>query len=530
MASTSLEPTGSSAMSIPDLITRARDGIIRIPRFQRSYVWDASDVRDLLDSIYRGFPIGMVILWREEAPAGEVSLGPMRFDVQAAKDALWVVDGQQRIISLFGTLAPESEGVDPRFDVYFDLSNQRFVHPRRGVIPPRAIPVRETLEYRRLSTWIRQHGEDLEADDFEIADRLVGVLRDYRISTYVVAKGDEQTLREVFDRVNSAGKPITRAQVFQALFASDTEPGSPAAVVKELARLGFGVLEEDRIVQSLLAIRGGDVQRDVHDEFPQGDDLSDWYDRTQEALRKSISFLRSQGIPHIYLMPNTLPIPVLAAFFYVHPDPGPWILRLLGRWLWRTWVNGDGSQTPALRKAVNAVNPDRLDLSKAPSEYEAVRRLLEQASDTPINSVGLENFRTDSAQGRLILLALASLHPLMPDGSEIDLAREFEVAGANFVTSLIRGYRSNAASRVFWPFGASPISGFEDASVLASHAIDQVSAEHYRAKDAEAFLQSRGVALQELTKTFLNSRLETNELMRPPLDELIIVDETGDLA
>lgn len=530
MANTSLEPTGSSVLSIPDLVARSRDGIIRIPRFQRPYVWNASDVRDLLDSIYRGFPIGTVILWRREAPAEEVSFGPIHFDAAAIKDALWVVDGQQRIISLFGTLAQQWSGVDPRFDLYFDLSNQRFIHPRRGIVPPRAIPVREALETRRLSTWTRLHNEDLEVDDFEVADRLVGVLRDYRISTYVVAEDDEQTLREVFDRVNSAGKPITRAQVFQALFASDSEPGSPAVVVKELSRLGFGMLEENRIVQSLLAIRGGNVQRDLHDEFDKGDDLPDWYDRTQEALRKSISFLRSQGVPHIYLMPNTFPIPVLAAFFYLHPDPAPWVQRLLGRWLWRTWVNGDSSQTPALRKAVNAINPEKLNPSKAPPEYEAVRKLLEQTSDSPVNSVSLDSFRTDSAQGRLILLALASLHPLMPDGAEMDLSRELEVDGANAVTDLVRGHRSNAASRAFWPSEAPRMSGFEDLAVLATHAIDGTSAAHYRADETDAFLRSRGVALQQLTKIFLNSHLETGALLRPPLDELIITDDLGDLA
>jgi hypothetical protein len=51
----------------------------------------------------------------------------------------------------------------------------------------------------------------------------------------------------------------------------------------------------------------------------------------------------------VLLMPNTLPIRVLAAFFHLRPTPDPWILRLLGRWLWRGWVHGfgkEGGQTP----------------------------------------------------------------------------------------------------------------------------------------------------------------------------------------
>jgi hypothetical protein len=524
-----LELTGSSAISIPDLMRSARDGGIRIPRFQRAFVWNASDVRDLFDSIYHGYPIGTVILWRREAPPGEVNFGPIHFGVPAISEALWVVDGQQRIASLFGTLAPEWEGQDPRFEVYFDLSTKRFINPRRGVVPPRAVPVREALETRRLTSWLRVHGEDLEPDDFSLAERLVGVLRDYRISTYIVGKDDEQTLRKVFDRVNSAGKPITRAQVFQALFASDTQPGSPAVVVKELSRLGFGTLEENRIVQSLLAIRGGNVQRDLHEEFAESDNrqLAEWYQFTEEALTKAIAFIRSEGVQHLSLMPNTVPLPVLAAFFYVHPEPTDWVLRLLARWLWRSWVNGDSSQTPVMRKAVNAINPKKLELDAAPTEYEAVRNLLEQVSGNSVSAVNLDNFRTDSAQGRLILLALASLHPLRPDGSMIDLAAELERDGLGDLAELVRGHRSNAAARAFWPPDAQRFTGNEEPAVLASHAIDDIAALSYRARDIDGFLRRRTELLAQLVKDFLNSRLEPKALVRPPLEELIVIDGVG---
>ena len=526
MANAALELTGSSVLSIPELINVARDGLIRIPHFQRSFVWDALDVRRLFDSIYRGFPIGTVILWRKEAPASEVDFGPIHFAAPAATDSLWAVDGQQRIISLFGALASEWKGVDPRFEVYFDLSTARFINPQRGVVPARAIPVREALETRKLAAWTRLHGDDLELNDFDVADRLVGVLRDYRISTYVVAKDDEQTLREVFDRVNSAGKPITRAQVFQALFASDTQPGSPAAVIGELSRLGFGTLEENRIVQSLLAIRGGNVQRDLHEEFSEGEDLSDWYDRTEEALARAINFIRAEGVQHISLMPNTFPIPVLAVFFHLHPEPGPWVLQLLARWLWRSWVNGDSSQTPALRKAVNAINPKKLDPYAAPQEYEAVRNLLDTVSEIPVTAISLDNFRADKAQGRMILLALASLQPRRPDGVVIDLASEFEEHGPEAVAGLVRDHRSNAAARAFWPSDVARFNGKEGAKVLASHAVDDIAALRYREGDIPGFLQHRKELLSRLTIDFLNNHIEPGAIIRPPLEELIVADDT----
>jgi hypothetical protein len=522
--SPSLELTGSSEFSIPDLVRFAGEGSLRIPSFQRSFVWDASDVRRLFDSIYRGFPIGTLLLWRKEAPAGAVSFGPISFHVPYRTDALWVVDGQQRIISLFGALTPDRLNQDERFEVYFDLATSRFITFKGGVTRPRTIPIREALETRRLAAWIRQHADDLEADDFDLADTLVGVIRDYRIRAYVVAENDEMLLREVFDRVNSAGKPITRAQVFHALFASDTVPGSPAVVIKELSRLGFGSLDESRVVQSLLAIRGGDVQRDFHDEFSEGDEPSDWYDRTEDALIKAIQFLRSEGIPHITVMPYTLPLPVLAAFFHLHQEPSPWVLRLMARWLWRSWIQGDSGQTATLRRAVRVVNPKRLKPHDSPREYDAARALLQYVPDRMPPTITLDGFRTDAAPSRLILLALASLRPMWPDGNAVDLAGELERHGPAAVTELVPGYRSNAAARSFWPLAAPPLTGHEDPHVLRSHAIDEDAAESYRRGDIQAFVRQRSATLESLMFNFAQRHVEPNALTRPPLEELIVSD------
>jgi len=128
-----LDRSGSASFAIPDIVNMASDGSIRVPTFQRPFVWDAKDVRDLFDSLYRGFPIGTLLLWQHRAPAGKVTLGPITLDVVENPSALWVVDGQQRITSLFASLSPEHKGIDERFEVYFDLATEKFVNPRRGV-------------------------------------------------------------------------------------------------------------------------------------------------------------------------------------------------------------------------------------------------------------------------------------------------------------------------------------------------------------------------------------------------------------
>ncbi|MGH3873524.1 MAG: GmrSD restriction endonuclease domain-containing protein [Pseudonocardiaceae bacterium] len=501
---------------------------MRVPTFQRQFVWGAKDVRDLFDSLYRGFPVGTLLLWSQEAPAATVALGPIEFRVPKTSNAFWVVDGQQRITSLFAALSPSRKGVDARFEIYFDLATEKFINPRRGAAPPRSIPVREALETRSLLHWIRRNSDELENDDLDLADRLGGALRDYRIPAYIVSGDNQSLLREVFDRVNSAGKPISRAQVFHALFAGDENPGSPVAVVRELRRLRFGDLDESRIVQSLLALRGGDVQRDIRSEFDDSNnkDSVDWFYQTEQALTRSIEFLRSEGVRHLLLMPDTLPIPVLAAFFHLHPDPEPWTLRLLARWLWRGWVHGfgrdEGGQTPTLRRAIRAVNPEFRNPSGAPTEFEAVRSLLRSIPDSVAPPLPLDNFRTNFANTRLILLALASLRPRQPDDTIMDIEEQLEVHGVDAISAFVREHRTHAAARGFWPIDAEPVVNVRDVDVLESHALQDGAVRALRAGAVSEFLERRGKYIEKLTANFLNSRLESGSLVRPPLNDLIL--------
>jgi Protein of unknown function DUF262 len=524
----SLELASSSEFSIPEIVRLASDGYLRVPNFQRPFMWNAKDVVRLFDSIYRGFPVGTLLLWRKEAPEGQVSFGPITFNAPYRPDALWVVDGQQRIISLFGALTPDWPDSDERFEVNFDLATRRFITLKHGLTRPRVIPIRDALETRRLATWIRIHDDDLESDDFNLADSLVGVIRDYRISVYIVKEDDDSLLREIFDRINSSGKPMTRAQVFHALYASDTAPGSPLSVVQELSRLRFGAIDENRVVQSLLAIRGGDVQRDFRDEFDAEDDPSDWYDRTEQALAKAIQFLRSENIPRVELMPYTLPIPVLATFFYLHPDPSPWIRRLLARWLWRSWAQGEGGRTATLRRAARVVNPKQLDDTDVPTEYETVRTLLQYVPDYLPPAPSLDHFRADAAPSKLLLLALASLRPLRPDGTEVDLAAELEEHGLKAVTELVPGYRSHAAARSFWPVGGPQFTGSEQPDVLRSHAIDDVAAARYREGNIAEFIRQRSSTLENLLRGFIQNHVEPGALVRPPLQDLMVPDPDGE--
>ena len=95
MATTLFKDTTYSAFG---LIEDIKQGEVALPDIQRPFVWGASKVRDLLDSMYKGFPVGFLMFWETGAEAGARQIG---VDAKPKVPRMLVVDGQQRLTSLY---------------------------------------------------------------------------------------------------------------------------------------------------------------------------------------------------------------------------------------------------------------------------------------------------------------------------------------------------------------------------------------------------------------------------------------------
>jgi hypothetical protein len=80
-------------ISIRRLVEKALKGDLDIPEFQREFVWTKDQVKDLLDSLIKGYPIGSLLIW----DLSDYTTGKHVFE---RKNKEWIVDGQQRIVSL----------------------------------------------------------------------------------------------------------------------------------------------------------------------------------------------------------------------------------------------------------------------------------------------------------------------------------------------------------------------------------------------------------------------------------------------
>lgn len=140
---------------LANLVSLVRDGTVRVPHFQRGLRWKRSDAVALIDSVLRGFPIGSLLLWRREAPKESLRLGQVGIEAPARSDALYVVDGQQRITTFLNVLDPEV-GLSGEFALVYDLKQRPFrVRPRgRNEPEEHAIALPVLFELTKLLRWV----------------------------------------------------------------------------------------------------------------------------------------------------------------------------------------------------------------------------------------------------------------------------------------------------------------------------------------------------------------------------------------
>ncbi|MEU8489379.1 DUF262 domain-containing protein [Streptomyces sp. NPDC048641] len=101
MAATLYRDTG---YVLSHLIEEIKHGSVALPDIQRPFVWSTAKIRDLFDSMYRGYPVGTLMFWETGAEVGTRQIGGRDND---RVPRLLVVDGQQRLTSLFAVLTGE---------------------------------------------------------------------------------------------------------------------------------------------------------------------------------------------------------------------------------------------------------------------------------------------------------------------------------------------------------------------------------------------------------------------------------------
>src|SRR4029079_1858027 len=120
--------------SIASLISDVERQVIALPDLQRPFVWEDTKVRDLLDSLFVGFPVGTVVLWHTGEQRDARTVGRI---AEAGRANALVIDGQQRLTSLFAVIKSaeviDKDGEKRRIKIAFRPRDGRFELPDAAI-------------------------------------------------------------------------------------------------------------------------------------------------------------------------------------------------------------------------------------------------------------------------------------------------------------------------------------------------------------------------------------------------------------
>lgn len=219
--------------TLGSLINYIELGEIGLPDIQRPFVWKNAKVRDLFDSMYRGYPVGYLLLWQNALDGAQKAIGT---DHKQMPPKLLIVDGQQRLTSLYAVIKGISvireNYASERIEIAFNPLLGTFAVADAAIRKDRSfIPnisriwskdadlfslLDEYLSGLRKSREVSAQEEKLIKNAFT---RLNGMLSYPFTALELAAAVDEEQVAEVFVRVNSKGKTLKQADFILTLMS-----------------------------------------------------------------------------------------------------------------------------------------------------------------------------------------------------------------------------------------------------------------------------------------------------------------------
>ncbi len=400
---------------------RTVSGKIRIPKFQRPFVWKQDDLHQLLSSVFQGFPIGAILVWETEKRdiKSARSVGPINVGNPPSGYVDYLLDGQQRVSTLVGTLwlSDESPSIIDQIDwrVYFDLEKHEFVRAPRGEVTARYFPMASLLETARFLSAARKIvilGDEQKRQRWlNAADHLANAFRNYQLPLIRIRGANLDSAVTVFARLNRTGRKISAVEMVSALTYRRGEfhlANELDGFKNEIAKKGFGNLNRVFLFRAVLAALDLDiyakdwaglvVRPDVRSRLPGS------FRSATNGINCALGFLKDLGVTSDRLLPYGLQLVLLGEFYRLCPQPTPEVVRLLKRWFWVTSFTGWFGAV-STSKATHALHEIRELANGTRSEFSVVN-LDEQALPFPTS------FDGRSARARAFLLYLVSLKPL----------------------------------------------------------------------------------------------------------------------
>lgn len=438
-------------------------GDIGLPDIQRPFVWTAAKVRDLLDSMYRGFPVGYLLFWKNANINGTKQIGT---DEKGHKvPSLLIVDGQQRLTSLYavfrGKHVLDDDFRETRIEIAF--------RPRDGRFDVTDAAIRRDPEFIRdisyvwtsgkpsgrlqndFTSQLEAHRGPLSDDDHNVIghnlDRLFD-LRGYPFTALEIAPTvDEEEVADIFVRINSQGVKLNQADFILTLLSVFWEEGrkelesfcrrshrpaaqgeapspfnhfiqpSPDQILRVAVALGFN---RGRLKSVYQVLRGKDVDTDSY--------LSEKRDMQFDVLKAAqaevlnlahwhqfLSCLLGAGFKGRDMISSESALLYAYAFFLIgrtrHGVPQHVLGKLIGRWFFVSQLVGRYTTSP--ETAADADLNRLKGVENAEAFVSTLNRIIGDTLTEDYWSITLANeLETSAARGPALFAYYAALNLL----------------------------------------------------------------------------------------------------------------------
>jgi hypothetical protein len=417
-------------LTIRRLIEDVYRGQVRIPAFQRDFVWEPERIALFIDSLYKQYPFGSLLFWRaKETLAHERKLGPYELpDLTEDYPIDYVLDGQQRVTSIFATFQTDlaRPGSERWTDIFFDYRSESdpqessfFALTEDEADPDRFFPL--SMLY---STAYREKTESIVKEFLPRIDELQTRIKEALLPVELLRTDDRAKVAIVFERINHMGVPLDTLQLLTAwTWSEDFDLQRRFEDLREaLEDHGFAGVGEDTslVLRCCAAIL---VAKPTADQLIglNGATVRARFDEVENGIKGAIDFLRKQlRVETLRNMPYPTMLIPLSVYFAVTGNtqvviPGTH-RQQLEQWFWRSCFSERYSgQTN--RVALN----DIAEMTKLRDGLPSVLGNFSVAVGPGF--FGETVFRLSTARTATFVLLLASALPRsFISGNQVDLA------------------------------------------------------------------------------------------------------------
>lgn len=338
-----------------NLLEEINKGEIKIPLFQRDFVWEDKQMLDLFDSMKKGYPIGSLLFWMpEDDYRCYDNFGPYRIESKG-KNVKYVLDGFQRLSTLFGVLSNPSlrlvantanQDSLKRYEIYYDLDDEEFTYNRKKNRSITLIPLSKLLDTFDFLEYTEQLKAEIDnevrfAELLKRARSLAKSLIDYEIPFIDIRGGDITSSVDIFSRINSKGLKISPDWMVSALsYNPDNNFLFSETINKflvELEVINYGDLSRETILHCIESSTNRPYFDVKIESVCRSSNFDTLVHDTLKNIKLAIEFLTKKVLVFEYkLLPYNNQLIFLTEFFRLNPSPTNVQIDALVRWFWVT--------------------------------------------------------------------------------------------------------------------------------------------------------------------------------------------------